>query len=153
MEYIKDLIFNYVMASAFIAWGLAQLIKVIIAIISKDKRKMRNIIFSTGGMPSSHSSTVVALCAACGIQEGFGSPFFAISFVLAGVVLVDASGVRYETGKQAKLLNEISKHLFSNDDREFETGLKELVGHTPFQVLMGSILGFAVAVVMGFLMV
>lgn len=152
MEHIRDLIFNYVMASAFISWAIAQVIKVIIGIISKDKRSIWNILFSTGGMPSSHSSTVVALCAACGIQEGFGSAAFAISFVLAGVVLIDASGVRYETGKQSKLLNEISKHLFSSDDKEFETGLKELVGHTPLQVVMGAVLGLAISIIMGFLM-
>ena len=152
MEYIKDLIFNYVMASAFIGWLCAQVIKVIIGLFDKDQRSSLKVLFSTGGMPSSHSAAVTALCISCGIQEGLGSPLFAISFVLAGVVLIDASGVRYETGKQAKLLNKISKQLFSKDDEEFEAGLKELVGHTPFQVFMGVLLGIAVAIFMGFLM-
>ncbi len=152
MEYIKDLVFNYIMASAFLAWLFAQIIKVIIGLLDKDKRSSLKVLFSTGGMPSSHSSAVTALCFACGIQEGLGSPIFAMSFVLAGVVIIDASGVRYETGKQAQLLNKISKKLFSKDDEEFEAGLKELVGHTPFQVLMGIILGAFVAVMLGFIM-
>ena len=152
MEYIKDLVFNYVMASAFLGWFFAQVIKVLIALLDKDKRSSFNVMFSTGGMPSSPSAAVTALCLACGIQEGLGSAIFAISFVLAGVVIIDASGVRYETGKQAKLLNKISKKLFSKDEEEFEAGLKELVGHTPFQVLMGTILGAGVAIFMGFIM-
>ena len=152
MGYVKDLVTNYIMVSAFFGWFAAQLIKVIIAIFDKDKRGLFSILFSTGGMPSSHSSAVTALCFACGIQEGLGSPIFAVSFILAGVVIIDASGVRYETGKQAKLLNKISKQLFSKDNEEFEAGLKELVGHTPFQVFMGVLLGAFVSVLMGLLM-
>ena len=147
MGYLKELVSNYVLVAAFFGWLSAQLIKVIIAIFDKDTRGLFNILFSTGGMPSSHSASVMALCVACGIQEGIGSSIFAISFILAGVVIIDASGVRYETGKQAKLLNKISKQLFSKDDQEFEAGLKELVGHTPFQVFMGIVLGLIVAVV------
>ena len=147
MGYLKDLVSNYVLVSAFFGWLSAQLIKIVIAIFDKDTRGVLNILFSTGGMPSSHSAAVTALCFACGIQEGLASSVFAISFILAGVVIIDASGVRYETGKQAKLLNKISKQLFSKDDEEFEAGLKELVGHTPFQVLMGVILGAVIAIV------
>ena len=152
MEYITDLIFNYVMASAFIGWFTAQIIKVVIGLLDKDKRSSLKVLFSTGGMPSSHSAAVCALCISCGIQEGLGSALFAVTFVLAGVVMIDASGVRYETGKQAKILNRITKQLFSKDDEEFNSGLKELVGHTPFQVLAGAILGIFVAVLMGFIM-
>ena len=152
MGYLKDLVSNYVLVSAFFGWFFAQLIKIIIAIFDKDTRGLLNILFSTGGMPSSHSAAVTALSFACGIQEGLGSAIFAVSFILAGVVIIDASGVRYETGKQSKLLNKISKQLFSKDDEEFEAGLKELVGHTPFQVLMGVLLGAAVAIVNAFIM-
>jgi acid phosphatase family membrane protein YuiD len=66
--------------------------------------------------------------------------------------MIDASGVRYETGKQAKILNRITKELFSGKAEEINTGLKELVGHTPFQVFMGFILGIAVAAAMFFIM-
>lgn len=152
MEQLRDLVTNYVIASAFMAWFIAQIIKVIIGIFDKDDRSILHILFSNGGMPSSHSSCVTALCIACGIQEGLGSPIFAISFILAGVVMIDACGVRYETGKQARIINKITKMLFSEDSDEVKAGLKELVGHTPFQVLMGSLLGVVVAVGMAFLM-
>lgn len=152
MEYFKDLINNYVMASAFIGWFCAQIIKVLIELFSKEKKNLLKVMFSTGGMPSSHSAAVCALCIACALQEGLGSPLFAITFVLAGVVMIDASGVRYETGKQAKIINQITKKIFSDDLEQINSGLKELVGHTPFQVVMGAGLGIVTAVVMAFVM-
>ncbi|MBE6577648.1 MAG: divergent PAP2 family protein [Ruminococcaceae bacterium] len=138
--------------SALVGWFLAQLIKVIIALFTKDDRNLANIFFSTGGMPSSHSSSVCALCIACGIGEGLGSAAFAISLVLSGIVMTDARGVRYETGKQAAIINKITKELFAGNSEEFNTGLKELVGHTPFQVFMGALLGIAVAIGMAFVL-
>lgn len=151
MKHIVELVNNYVMVSAFFAWLAAQVIKVVIGLFDKeDRRKLLHVMFSTGGMPSSHSSAVTALCISCAIAEGLGSPLFAITFVLAGVVMIDASGVRYETGKQAKIINKITRQLFSENSEEVNAGLKELVGHTPFQVLMGSILGVATAVITGF---
>ena len=138
--------------SAIVGWFCAQLIKVIIELFQKDRKNLLQIFFSTGGMPSSHSSSVVSLCIACAIGAGLASPYFAITLVLAGVVMIDASGVRYETGKQAQLLNKITKELFKGNAEEFNSGLKELVGHTPFQVLMGALLGVAVAVGMAFAM-
>lgn len=152
MEYIKDLISNYVLASAFFSWLVAQIIKVGISLFEKPRQSLFKILFSTGGMPSSHSSTVVALAISCGIYSGLASPTFAIAFVIAGVVMIDASGVRYETGKQAIIIKRITKKLFSDDAEEINSGLKELVGHTPFQVLMGAVLGFVMAFVMAFVM-
>ena len=152
MEYVRDFFGNYVLMSAIVGWFLAQLIKVIIAIVDKDRRTLSQVMFSTGGMPSSHSSAVCALCIACALGEGLGSAAFAITLVLAGVVMIDASGVRLETGKQAKILNKIAKELFSGKPEEINLGLKELVGHTPFQVLMGALLGISVAVAMAFVM-
>ena len=152
MSYIKDFFSNYVLMSAVVAWFSAQVIKVIIDLFQKERPSLLKIFFSTGGMPSSHSSSVVALCIACAIGEGLSSPYFAITLVLAGVVMIDASGVRYETGKQAQLLNKITRELFQGNAEEFNLGLKELVGHTPFQVMMGAILGIVVAIAMGFAM-
>ncbi len=152
MEYVKDFFGNYVLMSAVVGWFMAQLIKVIIAIFDKDNRSLAKIMFSTGGMPSSHSSAVCALCIACALGEGLSSAAFAITLVMAGVVMIDASGVRLETGKQAKLLNKITRELFSGKPEEINSGLKELVGHTPFQVLVGAMLGIAVAVGMAFVM-
>ena len=103
-------------------------------------------------MPSSHTATVVSLCIACLIQEGATSPLFAITLILAIVVIIDALGVRYETGKQAQVINKITKELFSGKMEEFNTGLKELVGHTPFQVFMGALVGIAVPIVMNIIM-
>ncbi len=152
MEYVKDFFTNYVLMSAIIGWLLAQLIKVVIALFTKDDRHLAKILFSTGGMPSSHSSSVCALCIACGIGEGLGSAAFAITLVFAGVVMTDARGVRYEVGKQAKIIQRITTELFARNTEMVNTGLKELVGHTPFQVFMGAILGIAVAVGMAFVL-
>ena len=103
-------------------------------------------------MPSSHAAAVVALACAAGLSQGFGSAAFACAGVLSVIVMIDASGVRYETGKQATILNRITKELFSGKAEEINTGLKELVGHTPFQVAMGFVLGVAVAAAMFFIM-
>ena len=152
MDILMDFLHNYVFWSAVIGWFSAQIIKTVIDLIYKKKMSLKTILFSSGGMPSSHSSTVVGLCVASAIQEGFGSAAFAITAVLAIVVMIDASGVRYETGEQAKILNKITKELFSGNPELMNTGLKELVGHTPFQVFMGATLGVAVAIVMAFIM-
>ena len=97
-------------------------------------------------MPSSHTSTVVALTTAAALQYGLQSPAFAVSFILASVVMYDATGVRMETGKQAVLLNKILEdNPFNWKPEEFQMKLKEYVGHTPLQVLMGAILGIVTA--------
>ncbi len=152
MEYLNDFVSNYVLAAAFFAWLTAQVIKVIIAIFEKPRRNLLGVLFSNGGMPSSHSSTVTALATGCALKVGMNSPIFAIALVLAAVVMIDASGVRYETGKQATIIKQITEKLFSEDAHEINAGLKELVGHTPFQVIMGALLGIIVAFVTAFAM-
>lgn len=144
IESIKALFANYMLVSGMIAWFAAQLIKIIINLVQTKKLSIRKMLFSTGGMPSSHSSTVVALTVSAALKYGFDSAPFAICAILAMVVMIDASGVRYETGKQAILLNKITAKLFSGDTEQVNTGLKELVGHTPLQVFMGALLGFVV---------
>ena len=151
MQVIRNFFGNYVLISAAIAWGLAQFFKIFTSWFSTKKFNFK-MIFANGGMPSSHSSTVMAVCTACAVQEGFGSPYFAISLILAMIVMNDACGVRWETGEQAKILNRITKELFSDDPERINTGLKELVGHTPFQVLMGGGLGITVGLLYGLLM-
>ena len=108
-------------------------------------------MFANGGMPSSHSSTVLALTTASAVQYGAGSAVFAISAILSIIVMNDAFGVRYETGEQAKILNRITKELFSGKSEDINTGLKELVGHTPFQVLVGAIVGIITALIYGWI--
>lgn len=151
MQLIRDFFGNYVLMSAAIGWGLAQFFKIFTAWFSHKKFNWK-MMFANGGMPSSHSATVLGLCTACAVQEGLASPFFAISAVLAIIVMNDAFGVRYETGEQAKIINRITRELFSGDPDMVNTGLKELVGHTPFQVLMGALLGVAVALVYGLIL-
>jgi acid phosphatase family membrane protein YuiD len=98
------------------------------------------VLFSTGGMPSSHSALVTSLATAVGIQFGFGSGYFAIACVLALIVMYDARGVRQESGQHARVINHIVRELFSGhaiSDRE----LKELLGHTSLEVFVGALIG------------
>ncbi len=151
-ESVKDFFGNYMLMSAVVAWLSAQIIKIFTGVFQNKKMSLRVLLFSTGGMPSSHAAAVVALATAVGLSQGFGSPVFAVSGVLSVIVMIDASGVRYETGKQATIINRITKELFSGKVEDINTGLKELVGHTPFQVFMGFLLGIAVASLMFFIM-
>lgn len=149
---IKNFFGNYMLVSSMLAWLAAQIIKIFTGLYKDGRMSLKDILFSTGGMPSSHSASVVALTVAAALGYGLGSPAFAISAVLSMVVMIDASGVRYETGKQAVLLNKITKEIFSGDPELMNSGLKELVGHTPLQVLMGALLGGAVGTAMYFVM-
>ena len=134
--------------SAVVGWVVAQLLKTIID-CALNKSFSPERLYGSGGMPSSHSSTVCALTTASAYRYGLGSAEFAISFVLAAVVMYDAMGVRRETGKQAKLLNEIVESFRTMNGKKLaEEKLKEFVGHTPLQVLMGALLG----ILIGFLM-
>lgn len=152
MQYVIDFFTNYWVVSAGSAWILAQLIKAVIALIHKEKRSLGAIFFANGGMPSSHSAAVCALNVACLLGCGVSTPEYAISLLFAIIVLNDACGVRYETGEQAKIINKIMKELFSGNPEEINTGLKTLVGHTPFQVFMGALLGIGVAIGLYFIM-
>lgn len=150
MNFLKALFGNYLLISAVSGWIWAQIFKVFTGMFSKEKFSLTRLLFSNGGMPSSHSATVIALASAALIKEGVGSAVFAVCAVLSIIVMNDAVGVRYETGKQAKFINKIMKEIFSGKPEEVETGLKTLVGHTPLQVIMGALTGVAVAVVLGF---
>ena len=152
LQSVKDFFGNYMLMSAVVAWLSAQIIKIFTGVFQNRKMSLTTLLFSTGGMPSSHAAAVVALASAVGLSQGFGSAAFACAGVLAVIVMIDASGVRYETGKQATILNRITKELFSGKAEDINTGLKELVGHTPFQVFMGFLLGIAVAAAMLFIM-
>lgn len=152
LDSIKDFFGNYMLMSAMVAWLSAQVIKIFTGAFQNRKFSLKALLFSSGGMPSSHAAAVVALAVAAGLSQGFGSPVFAACGVFSIIVMIDASGVRYETGKQAQIINRINEKLFSGDIEMMNTGLKELVGHTPFQVFMGFLLGVAIAVLMFFVM-
>ena len=143
---------NVIFLSAAAGWLVAQVLKTMIHMLFTKKFVAERLIGS-GGMPSSHSATVCALATAACISHGADSFEFAISLVLALIVMYDAMGVRLETGKQAKLLNAIVDELFSGREGidVFGEHLKELVGHTPLQVICGSLLGAVIALVMEFL--
>lgn len=145
IQFLIDLVKNEVLMSAALSWALAQIIKTIIHLITTKKFVPERLIGS-GGMPSCHSAAVCALVTSLVINEGVGSYLVAIAGLLAIVVMYDATGVRRETGNQAKVLNEFidlfkkNGSEISNDDR-----LKEFVGHSPLQVLCGAILGICFA--------
>lgn len=147
---MEQLLSNYPLMSAVLAWFVAQVIKTAIdAYFNKGINWER--MTGSGGMPSSHSSTVVSLAIATGISYGVDSTLFAIALIIAIVVMYDATGVRRETGKQAVILNRLLlDNPFSWTGKEFEKKLKEYVGHSPFQVLMGAILGILIAVIMAY---
>ena len=148
MQWFFDLIRNPFLITGVSSWAVAQVIKVIIhAIIYKTLSLER--LFGDGGMPSGHSATVSSLAVICGLICGTGSAQFAISAILAIIVCHDATGVRWETGKQAQILNDLIEAF--NDlskDALPEVKLKEFVGHTPIQVMAGILIGVANAFIM-----
>ncbi len=147
MNYIIAALNNPVFMSAAWGWLSAQILKVIIyTIVNKDFDPSR--LLGDGGMPSSHSATVMGLVTASIICYGTDSFEFAVSAILAIIVMHDAMGVRRETGRQAVVLNNMMD-LFEQmgSDLPFEKKLKEFVGHTPLQVTMGAILGVIIGLV------
>ena len=146
MNFWKLVLENQVLVTAVSGWLVAQVLKTIIDMaLSKSFNPER--LVGSGGMPSSHSSTVCALTTAASYRYGVGSFEFAISFVLSMIVMYDAMGVRRETGKQAKLLNSILlENPLKLNGEILQEKLKEYVGHTPLQVAAGAILGVLLAV-------
>ena len=143
MAWFFDLIRNPFLITAFSSWFLAQIIKVILNFAIHRKVSIERL-FGDGGMPSGHSATVTALATFAGLTFGFGSYQFAVATVLAVIICHDAMGVRLETGKQAIAINEILRFFQErNLDKLPEATFKELVGHTPIQVVMGILLGIA----------
>ena len=149
MSVVIEILGNRVIQAAALAWAIAQGMKVILTLII-SKRFDSTRVFGSGGMPSSHTATVAALCTSCAIGEGIDSAVFAISVVLAIIVMIDATGVRRETGKQSRALNIIVEELFKSNEKTFDTHFKELIGHTPLQVVFGFITGMVAALALSF---
>lgn len=148
MTFWEEILSNKVLISALTGWTVAQILKTIIDFALNRSFSAERLVGS-GGMPSSHSATVCALATASAYQYGVSSFEFAVSFVLASVVMYDAIGVRQETGKQAKLLNMLLEQDFLKlNNVEFQQKLKEFVGHTPIQVFAGAVLGVLIALMM-----
>lgn len=138
--------FNPILAASAIAWAISQVLKTLIYWII-NRRLVWERMMGDGGMPSSHSATVTAAAVMTGRICGWESPLFAIACLLALIVMHDAKGVRQETGKQARVINNIVELLNSMSQGELtpEETLKEFVGHTRRQVVIGAILGGLVA--------
>lgn len=149
-----DIIYNFPLWSALISIVFAQTIKVPIHLIVMREFKPE-LVFSTGGMPSSHSAAVAALTTSIGIIEGVQSPLFAVSLIFSIIVMFDSSGVRRQAGEQAILLNQLINDFqyFAEEikdwkhKKEFEKReeIKELLGHQPIEVFIGGLTGIGIA--------
>ncbi len=144
MRDIGDIFDNRVLMIALAACLIAQGIKLVIDVIRNRKLNVQ-VFVTTGGMPSAHSAFVTALAAGVGQTMGWQTPEFALAIVFAIIVMYDAAGVRQAAGKQARILNQMIDELFDEKHEFSQDRLKELLGHTPFQVIVGSVLGVTIS--------
>ena len=150
MHDILGILQNRVLWCAVAAWFVAQALKIPTYWLVEKELNWRRF-FGSGGMPSSHSAFVMALAIMVGATEGFDTAAFAITVVLAAVVMYDASGVRHETGVQGQVLNEIIQKVFVDGQPITDVELKELVGHTKVEVAGGFLVGVLTALAFIFL--
>lgn len=144
MNAITELFHNKILWVAILSWFIAQFLKVVVTLLQEHRLDFTKL-WASGGMPSSHSSFVMALATSVGLLYGFDSVYFAIAMVFSFIVMYDAANVRLEAGRQAAVINQIIEVL-ENPDLNPEERLKEILGHTPIQVLAGGILGIIVAI-------
>ncbi|MBI3764721.1 MAG: divergent PAP2 family protein [Chloroflexi bacterium] len=142
-EAIRGILHNQILLAAVGAWFLAQVLKVPIE-LARTGQANWSLLVGTGGMPSSHSALVCGLATATGIKEGFTSAPFAVALILATIVSYDAAGIRRAAGKQANVLNQLIDELASGHPLRDEE-LKEILGHSPVEVLGGAIFGIVVS--------
>jgi len=155
-NYVNEFTGNRILNVALVSMLTAQLVKVLV-VLMKSKRFDLHRLFSTGGMPSSHTAMVVGLAVSAGRVAGMYSPSFAVSVVLALVVMNDASGIRRAAGEQAKVINYMMKNWDEENQADkparqtpelFVKQLKELLGHKPIEVLAGALIGLVFGFVM-----
>ncbi len=140
---VGDLLQNPILTPAFLAWMVAQASKVPVE-WARRRRLNLGLWISAGGMPSSHAALVSAMATAVGLREGLTSTAFAISAIVALIVMYDAAGVRRAASIQARLLNQLLEEVFAGRPLS-EQRLKELIGHTPMEVFVGALLGVGIA--------
>jgi acid phosphatase family membrane protein YuiD len=145
-SFFPEVFQNRILLTTLAVWVLAQTIKVILGVL-KEKRFNFRWFIGTGGMPSSHAAGASALATSVGLEYGFNSPLFAVAAVFAMVTMFDAQGVRRSTGFQATILNKMMDDIYWKGQIE-EQRLKELVGHTPIEVLAGFIFGAVCAMIL-----
>jgi len=134
---------NEIIIIAFITWVLNQSLKLLVFYITEKKWDIRRFV-GAGGMPSTHSALSVCVAVTIGLKEGWDSPLFAFAMIIAFIIMADAAGVRRETGEQAKVLNKIILEFFK-EIRLKDKRFKELVGHSPFEVIVGAFIGIVMA--------
>ena len=147
--YMKPLVNNHILWGCIAAWVLAQALKVVFHWIIEREWDFRRI-YGLGGMPSSHAAVVTSLAASIGCLYGFDSALFAIAFVLAVIVMTDAAGIRRAAGKQAVVINQLVQNIFEGKGDVAFDKLRELLGHSPFEVVIGGILGLIVGIIFAF---
>ena len=148
MQLIQNILSaNQILTASLLSWFVAQVLKTIINFILLGKFQLERM-WGDGGMPSAHSATVCAMVIATARSEGFGSAIFAVAAVVAIITMHDAMGVRRETGEQAKVLNKMIEQWIDVTEKNApflqNMHLKEMVGHTPLQVLAGFVVGCVV---------
>lgn len=148
MDFLVQILNNRILISGVLSWLTAQIFKAINNYIINGKFSWERL-FGDGGMPSGHSATASAVMLSTGLYAGFDTPVFAVSAILAIVVMHDAMNVRLESGKQAHLLNVMADTFekVTGEDLPNDKKLKELLGHTPLQVAAGCALGLLIAVI------
>ena len=144
MQDFGNILNNQVLLVAIIACLVAQLCKLLVELTKNRKLNQRDLV-TTGRIPSAHTAFLAALAAGVGQTMGWDSPDFAIATIFAVIVMYDAAGVRQAAGKQARILNQIIDEIFTEGKDFNEDRLKELLGHTPFQVIVGLLLGIAIS--------
>ncbi|WP_025730296.1 divergent PAP2 family protein [Atopobacter phocae] len=150
------LFYNYPLMSSMMSIFIAQFLKYLLTLLSRDQAHL-NLLTSTGGMPSSHSAAVTGLITALGLQYGFDSPHVAVATTFGVIVLFDAMGVRRQSGHQGVLLNRLlnalrleNLSLLSVETAETKE-IEHYKGHTPLEVLAGMLTGTIIAYVMQFI--
>ena len=142
---LKEFAANKILITTLCSWVIAQALKVLVGYIIEKKVEFRWFV-GTGGMPSSHTAGASCLAAAIGFQYGFDNVLFALAASFALVVMFDAQGVRRASGKQARILNKIMDDIYWQGKMQ-EGRLRELIGHTPLEVVGGFIVGVLIAFV------
>ena len=146
MQELTAILSNKSLIISIIAWFCAQILKFGVSFVY-DQKINWGLLIDTGGFPSSHAAIVSALATSVGINFGFDSALFAVSIILASVVITDARGIRQAAGRQAKILNKIIEDLYQKKGLKMER-LKELLGHTSLEVFSGALLGILIAVLL-----
>ena len=151
MQLIQNILSaNQILTASLLSWFVAQVLKTIINFILLGNFQLERM-WGDGGMPSAHSATVCAMAIVTGRSAGVSSPIFAVACVVAIITMHDAMGVRHETGEQAKVLNKMLEQWIEVTEKNNpflqNMHLKEMVGHTPLQVMAG----FALGILVGFL--